>query len=200
MLASLRERILHPHEWVIDICSGTPETCRDHRRVYGTNTNQYARIMQAFFTPVASSGQVTAVVYDTANASKTLNIRFGGTANSSSITAFGAAAASTGGNALDVYVQLGTGTTAAARSDYNLQTAIAGTFSVAVSWSDGSAALSITATATYGSNKQPTELGLFMQGTPTLSAAIDTFLLDHTVFGALAANTTFTITYTLTLG
>lgn len=156
--------------------------------------------MQALFTPVASNGTITAVVNDTAAASKTLNVKNGNTVNAAGNSAFGAASGGSTNAAYDVYIKLGTGTNAAARADTDLQTAIAGTFSVSVSWTDGSAALSLTATATYGSNKQPTELGLFLQANPISTTSVDTFLIDHTVFGALAANTTFTVTYTLTLG
>lgn len=97
-----------------------------------------------------------------------------------------------------MFVQLGTGTVAAARTDIELNTPITGEFGVVGSYAGGSAStITYTATASYTSSYAPTEMALCLRNQV---AQTFYFLLDRTVFAALPSSQTFTVTYTITLG
>jgi hypothetical protein len=195
---SLRAKIhrtFNRHEWQVDVCSGTPENCIDHRRIYGTNNNNWGQILQAMFTEV-----------NNANSQPTMT-EIGGTipsvywANSS-----GSATTelyNSNGSSKDIYswVELGTGAGTAARSDYALFTPVSAssTPKITPSWTNGGSQVTMTATCSYGSAISPTEVGLFLHGV-VAGGGLDDFMLDHTTFSALASNTAFTVTYSIALG
>jgi hypothetical protein len=195
---SVRTRIhrtLNRHEWQIDICSGTPDNCIDHRRIYGTNNNNWGQILQALFTETNNAYESPALVDISGSSPAMVGINTSGSAMATMFTS--------NGTTKDYYawVELGTGGGTAARSDSALFTpqSPSSTPKITPSWTNGGSQVTMTATCSYASSISPTEVGLFLH-TMNASNSMDDFLLDHTTFSALASNTAFTVTYSIALG
>ena len=171
-----RDRPERDHLWQVDVYAGTPKKYTGHRRTHGLNTNNWGNVLQFILNYSTSTGSVNAT--NTSGTSVSLS-------NSPS-SPFN----SVGNN---TYVQLGSGTTAPTRSDYNLTSPISGmgniTFSQTLNANNqmvGSAAISYTSSTTVS------EVGLFVEWNSGGTAY--TFLLDHAVFSSLSG-TLFTIVY-----
>lgn len=193
-IGSLHQRLYKkPLEWQVDICSGTPDRCIDHLRVYGTNNNNWGNFLQAVLTGSPKSGNPTMSLLDTTDTPRTPTLYMA--------TLVAACAFYTGSAAVGLaYIQLGIGAGPAARADYAMATPIAGTANITAAWTNGGSAVTLTTTITYGSAQTPSELGLFIPwSVQSLSPYVFQFMLDHTFFAALASNTVFTILYTMAM-
>ena len=96
------------------------------------------------------------------------------------------------------YAQLGTGTTAATRADYNLETPSAGNTGGIIFSYAGTGSMTGSGSITYATAQSPSELGLIVEWSNNGTGAT-LILFDHAVFAALPAATTFTITYSVSL-
>lgn len=190
------KRFTHFGEWQVDICSGKPNECIDHRRVYGTNQNNWGFLLQGILGSYAASATPELGLVDKSNASSPVNTASTyKTAYGCFNNEYGIAVAA----AYYAWVELGVGgsTTSRADADLNTPSTPVSTPTVTAAYNTGQVTLS--ATATYASGISPTEVGIFLH-CYDVSNAMDDYLLDHTTFSALASNTAFTITYSIALG
>ena len=188
----LRCLIRHPNKlsqkWIVSIRNDTTGEVRSVRML---NTDNYANLLCSFLGGVPNqatpaSGYSTFSVVDTSGNTDTLYQYMIGNSNCWLTPT------------TSLFVQLGTGTTAATRADHALQTPIAGTSNIAFSYTAGAASMTASATITYTASESPSEVGLFIYVQDTANAAV-AVMIDHAVFTPLTAGLTFTITYTIDL-
>lgn len=103
----------------------------------------------------------------------------------------------TTGSSVGTGIQLGTGTTPAARSNYGNTAAIVGLAYLASS-AYAAGVLTMSYTITYSTAKNPTEAVLFLECADNVPATAQ-YNLDHSVFANIGPALTFTLQYQITL-
>jgi hypothetical protein len=201
VIGRVKERLnKKPLQWQVDICANNDDgSCKAHRRIYGVNNDNWGFLLAGIFTKVGSGGFVTTTFKSSTGSSDSVNVKYGGTVNAATAMFLGAYSTSTVNVACDVYVQLGTGSGTALRTDYTSATLIAGTASVSAAYVSGGSAVVLSATLSYGTAQTPSEVVLMINGFKQSSTTASLYMFDHTYFTALPSATNFTVTYTLTM-
>jgi hypothetical protein len=183
--------------WIVTVERKFPKPVV-RRVAHGTNTVNWGRILKTFLDTVGASGVSSVTLRDDAGTGRTGRFKRGATTNT---TVFWSTALGAGGPvALGVLGRLGTGTTPASRTDYNLETPQGSYFSLTSNYADADA-VTLTGTASFASPISPTEAGLFIElGNAVSGGGKARYMLDRTVFTALPPGTIFTATWTITLG
>jgi hypothetical protein len=170
------------------------------RRVaHGTNTVNWGRILKTFLDTVGASGVSSVTLRDDAGTGRTGSFKVGVTESGGIIFEGESSYSSFNPVALGVLGRLGTGTTPASRTDYNLETPQGSYFTVGSDYLDGDVVF-LTGTASFASPISPTEAGLFIElGNAVSGGGKARYMLDRSVFSPLPAGTLFTVRWDITL-
>ena len=167
------------------------------RRVsYGTNTVNWGRLLKGLFNAVAAGGFSSITLRDDGGTDRTGYIKEGRTFNGYILDVL---VGYTDVASLRVWGRLGTGTTAASRTQHNLVTPAGTYFELASNYDDGDV-VTLTGTASFDTPISPTEAGLFIDlGNGEEPGGVAKYMLDRTVFPALPPGTLFTVRWDIEL-
>jgi hypothetical protein len=183
--------------WIVTVERKFPKPVV-RRVAHGTNTVNWGRILKLFLDQVGAGGSLNATLIDSGGVVRT-GVFKSGVTRIGTITYILVGIGSSAVVDLGVLGRLGTGTTPASRTDFNLATPQGSFFSLASGYNDADV-VTLTGTASFGSPISPTEAGLFIELGNTAIGGKARYMLDRSVFTALPPGTVFTATWTITLG
>jgi hypothetical protein len=184
--------------WIVTVERKFPKPVV-RRVAHGTNTVNWGRILKTFLDQVTAEGTLNITLRDDTGVDRTGKFKSGAVGIIFDNWIYWVI--TSGPPVSDTFAalgRLGTGTTPASRTDYNLETPQGSYFGLTSGYADGDA-VTLTGTASFASPISPTEAGLFIE----LGNGADgkaSYMLDRTVFTALPPGTVFTATWTITLG
>jgi hypothetical protein len=185
--------------WIVTVERKFPKPVV-RRVAHGTNTVNWGRILKTFLDTVGSAGVSSVTLIDDAGTGRTGSFKVGKVDAGNIIFEGQIPHVIIDDVDLGVLGRLGTGTTPASRTDYNLATPQGSYFGLTSNYADADA-VTLTGTAFFGSPISPTEAGLFIElGNAVAGGGKARYMLDRTVFSPLPPGTIFTATWTITLG
>jgi hypothetical protein len=182
------------HSWKVTITRRFPKPVV-RRVAHGTNTVNWGRILKLFLDQVGAGGSLNATLIDSGGVVRTGVFKSGLTGNLGIYWSMPVGASDTVD--LGVLGRLGTGTTPASRTDFNLATPQGSFFSIGSNYSDGDVVF-LTGTASFASPISPTEAGLFIE-LGNAAGGKASYMLDRSVFSPLPAGTLFTVRWDIIL-
>jgi hypothetical protein len=181
------------HGWKVTVTRRFPKPVV-RRVAHGTNTVNWGRILKTFLDQAAAEGTLNITLRDDTGVDRTGKFKIGRTAGGW-ISYIDISSANL--DTLAALGRLGTGTTPASRTDYNLETPQGSYFTVGSNYFDGDVVF-LTGTASFASPISPTEAGLFIElGNGAGGKA--SYMLDRSVFSPLPAGTLFTVRWDIIL-
>jgi hypothetical protein len=170
------------------------------RVAYGLNTVNLGRFYAGIFSTVESAGLRTVTLIDINGTSVAgvlvkEGVRNFGTPSSLWRSSVGSAVS----DDMRVIARLGTGSASPSRTNYNLQSPVAGDIILNPTYNDGDLVV-LTGTGNYGTAFSPSEVGVFMEGGGGSANVKRVYMIDRTVFTPLPTGTTFTVRVDIPLG